>query len=142
MSNFVIKQLSYDLTPVAGLALVGHLLKRSGSAMNVRTEFQVIVGKDGKPAFVVVPYDQFRRMRGGFTHGTVPNEVVNLSFERGISPMAAWREHFALTQAEVAARIGITQAAYAQMERVKQPRKATLEKVASAMGLQAEQLRW
>jgi DNA-binding XRE family transcriptional regulator len=110
--------------------------------MNVRTEFQVIVGKDGKPAFVVVPYDQFRRMRGGFTHGTVPNEVVNLSFERGISPMAAWREHFALTQAEVAARIGITQAAYAQMERVKQPRKATLEKVASAIGLQAEQLRW
>jgi DNA-binding XRE family transcriptional regulator len=74
--------------------------------------------------------------------GTVPNEVVNLSFERGISPTAAWREHFALTQAKVAARIGITQAAYAQMERVKQPRKATLEKVASAMGLQAEQLRW
>ena len=27
--------------------------------MNARTEFQVIVGKDGKPAFVVVPYDQF-----------------------------------------------------------------------------------
>ena len=24
--------------------------------MNVRTEFQVIVGADGKPAFVVVPY--------------------------------------------------------------------------------------
>jgi DNA-binding XRE family transcriptional regulator len=110
--------------------------------MNVRTEFQVIVGADGKPAFVVVPYEQFRRMRGGFTKGTVPNEVVNLAYERGMSPMAAWREHFALTQAEVAARIGITQAAYAQMERVKQPRKATLEKVAEAMGLEAEQLRW
>ena len=110
--------------------------------MNARTEFQVIVGKDGKPAFVVVPYDQFRRMKGGFAHGSVPNEVVNLSFERGVSPMAAWREHFGFTQAEVAARVGITQAAYAQMERVKQPRKATLEKVASAMGLQAEQLRW
>jgi hypothetical protein len=94
--------------------------------MNARTEFQVIVGKDGKPAFVVVPYEQFRRMRGGFTHGTVPNEVVNLAFERGVSPLAAWREHFGLTQAEVAGRIGITQAAYAQMERVKQPRKATL----------------
>jgi DNA-binding XRE family transcriptional regulator len=110
--------------------------------MNARTEFQVIVGKDGKPAFVVVPYDQFRRMRGGFTHGTVPNEVVNVSFERGISPMAAWREHLGLTQADVAARIGITQAAYAQMERVKQPRKATLEKVSAALGLEVEQLRW
>jgi transcriptional regulator with XRE-family HTH domain len=72
----------------------------------------------------------------------VPNEVVNLFFERGVSPMAAWREHFGLTHAEVAACIGITQAAYAQMERVKQPRKATLEKVAGAMGLETEQLRW
>lgn len=110
--------------------------------MNACTEFQVIVGADGKPAFVVVPYDQFRRMRSGFTPGTVPNEVVNLSFERGVSPMAAWREHLGLTQSEVASRIGITQAAYAQMERVKQPRRATLEKVALALGLQAEQLRW
>jgi DNA-binding XRE family transcriptional regulator len=110
--------------------------------MNARTEFQIIVGADGKPAFVVVPYAQFRRMKGGFTHGTVPNEVVHLSFERGISPMAAWREHFGLTQAELAARIGVTQAAYAQMERVKRPRKATLEKVASAIGIEVEQLRW
>ena len=30
----------------------------------------------------------------------------------------------------------------AQMERVKQPRKATLEKVSAAMGLGLEQLRW
>jgi len=110
--------------------------------MNAHTEFQVIVGADGKPAFVVVPYDQFRRMKGGFTRGTVPNEVVNLSFERGVTPMAAWREHFGMTQADVAARMGITQAAYAQMERVKRPRKATLEKVSAAMGLEQEQLRW
>ena len=110
--------------------------------MNARTEYQVILGADGKPAFVVVPYDQFRRMRGGFTQGTVPNEVVNLAYEQGVSPIAAWREHFNLTQAEVAARIGITQAAYAQMERTRQPRKATLDKVAAAMGLEVEQLRW
>ena len=110
--------------------------------MNARTEFRIIVGADGKPAFVVVPYEQFRRMRGGVTKGTVPNEVVNFSYERGVSPLAAWREHFNLTQAEVASRIGVTQAACAQMERVKQPRKVTLEKVAAAMGLEVEQLRW
>lgn len=57
--------------------------------MNARTEFQVVVGADGKPAFVVVPYDQFRRMTGGFADGSMPNEVVNLSFERGVSAMAA-----------------------------------------------------
>jgi predicted transcriptional regulator len=77
-----------------------------------------------------------------FTKGMVPNEVVTLAYERGLSPIAAWREHFALTQAEVAARIGITQVAYAQMQRAKQPRKATLKKVAEAIGLEAEQLRW
>ena len=110
--------------------------------MNTRTEFQIIVGQDGKPAFVVVPYEQFRRMKGGFTHGTVPNDVVNLAFERGMSAMAAWREHFSLTQAELAGRIGVTQAAYAQMERVKRPRNATLEKLAAALGLDVEQLRW
>jgi Helix-turn-helix len=76
----------------------------------------------------------------GFTKGAVPNEVVNLAYERGMSPIAAWREHFALTHAEVA--IGITQAAYAQIERVKRPREATLDKVAEAMGLEVEQLRW
>lgn len=91
---------------------------------------------------MVVPCEQFRRMQGGFTHGTVPNEVVNLSFERGVSAMAAWREHIGLTQAEVAGRIGSTQAAYAQMERGKQHRKATLEKVAAALCLEVEQLRW
>jgi DNA-binding XRE family transcriptional regulator len=110
--------------------------------MNARTEFQVIVGADGKPAFVVIPYAQFQRLRGGVPRGTVPNEVVNLAYERGTSPMAAWREHLKLTQAEVAARMGVTQAAYAQMERVKQPRKATLEKVAAALDLEVEQLRW
>lgn len=110
--------------------------------MNARTEFQIIVGKDGQPAFVVVPYDDFRRMQGQAQQGTVPNEVVNLSFERGMSAMAAWREHLGLTQAQVASRIGITQAAYAQMERSRQPRRSTLEKVAAALGLTVEQLRW
>jgi DNA-binding XRE family transcriptional regulator len=110
--------------------------------MNARTEFQVIVGANGKPAFVVVPYADFRKMKASFNQGTVPNEVVNLSFERGVSSMAAWREHLGLTQAEVAARMSISQAAYAQMERAKSPRKATLENVALAMGLDAEQLRW
>ena len=56
--------------------------------------------------------------------------------------MAAWREYFSLTQAEVASRMAVAQSACAQMERVKQPRKATLEKVAAAMGIEVQQLRW
>jgi len=81
-------------------------------------------------------------VRQGLPQGTVPDEVVNLACKPGVSPMAAWREHLGLTQAEVASRMGVAQAAYAQMEWAKQPRKATLDKVAAAMGLDAEQLRW
>lgn len=110
--------------------------------MNARTEFQILLGEDGKPAFVVVPYQQFQRMRGGLHHGGVPNEVVNHVFDHGVSPMAAWREHLGLTQQEVARRMGVTQAAYAQMERSRQPRKATTDSAANAMGISPEQLRW
>ncbi len=107
--------------------------------MNARINFQTILGEDGKPAFVVVPYNEFRRMSGGFTPGTIPHSVVSAVVD-GAAPMAAWREHLLLTQAEVAERIGVSQAAYAQMEAVKRPRKATLAKIASALGLDVEQL--
>lgn len=100
----------------------------------------MILGEDGKPAFVVVPYAQFRRMNGGFTPGTIPNEVVGMAFDGGMAPAKAWREYLRLTQAEVAARMGVSQAAYAQMEAAKRPRKATLVKVAAALGLEIEQL--
>ena len=110
--------------------------------MNARTEFQIILGKDGKPAFVVVPFEEFEKMKSVQNASTVPYKVVNLSFDKNLTPMAAWREHLGLTQVQVASRMNITQAAYAQMERVKKPRKATLQKVADALGLTVEQLRW
>ena len=108
--------------------------------MNARTEFQTILGPDGKPAFVVIPYDVFQRqMRGTATAGRIPNEVVGAMVE-GATPMRAWREHLKLTQDEVAGRMGVTQAAYAQIEAGERPRKATVAKVAAAMGLTVEQL--
>jgi predicted transcriptional regulator len=110
--------------------------------MNARTEFQIILGKDGRPAFVIVPFEEFEKMKSVQNASTVPNNVVNLSFDKNLTPMAAWREHLGLTQVQVASRMNITQAAYAQMERVKKPRKATLQKVADALGLTVEQLRW
>jgi transcriptional regulator with XRE-family HTH domain len=45
-----------------------------------------------------------------------------------------------LTQSEMAERMGITQAGYAQIEAAKRPRKATLEKAAIALGISLEQL--
>ena len=110
--------------------------------MNAPTKFQTLLGDDGKPLFVVVPYHEFQKMRAASTHGSVPNAIVNRVFDAGLSPMAAWREHLRLTQSEVAARMGITQAAYAQIEAGKRPRKASLQKVALAMGLDVEQIAW
>ena len=110
--------------------------------MNARTEFQIILGKDGKPAFVVVPFEEFEKLKNTPNTPTVPNNVVNLSFDKKLTPMAAWREHLGLTQLQVASQMKITQAAYAQMEQVKKPRKVTLQKVADALGLNIEQLRW
>ncbi len=105
---------------------------------------QILRDVSGHPAFAVVPFAQYQALIAGKPKAkrTIPNKVVNLSFDKGISATAAWREHLRLTQAEVAARMGISQAAFAQMETAKRPRNATLEKIASAMGLSIEQLAW
>lgn len=110
--------------------------------MNAPINFQTILDANGKPAFVVVPYCEFQRMTGTATAGSVPNAVVNRVFDDEVTPAKAWREYLRLTQAEVAARLGITQAAYAQTEAAKRPRKATLQKLANALGLSVEQLSW
>jgi DNA-binding XRE family transcriptional regulator len=107
--------------------------------MRTHTEIQIIHGKDGVPAFVVIPYAEWLASRDR-DNALVPNEVVNFVFDREWTPMRAWREYLGLTQDEVASRIGITQAAYAQMENVAKPRLATIKKVATAMGLTFEQL--
>ncbi|MDP2752740.1 MAG: helix-turn-helix transcriptional regulator [Rhodocyclaceae bacterium] len=71
----------------------------------------------------------------------VPHEVVGLHIERDITYLRAWREYLGLTQAEVAERAGITQAALSQMESGEAKlRKASREKLAKAMGLNPEQL--
>lgn len=107
--------------------------------MNTRTDIQIIHGRDGAPAFVVMPYADWLASRDRY-ESLVPNEVVNLTFDRDWKPMRAWREHLGLTQAEVASRVGISQAAYAQMENAANPRPATLKKIALALGLTLEQI--
>ena len=107
--------------------------------MNTRTDIQIIHGQDGAPAFVVMPYADWLANRDRH-ESLVPNEVVNLTFDHDWTPMRAWREHLGLTQAEVAARVGISQAAYAQMENAAKPRPATLKKIAVALGLTPDQI--
>ena len=93
-----------------------------------------------KPAFVVIPYANFIKLPGAVTPGTIPNAVVGRRIMDKVSMQQAWREYLILTQAEMAARMGITQAGYAQIEAAKRPRKATLQKAAEALGITLEQL--
>src|ERR1700754_1957530 len=104
--------------------------------MNAPTNFQVIVGPDGKPAFVVIPYAQFMAERRA-ERDLIPHDVVSRTVD-GATPVRAWREHLGLTQADMAERLGITQSAYAQQESSNRLRKTSREKIASALGVVPE----
>lgn len=101
--------------------------------MSIPTNVQIINGPDGAPAFVVIPYAQY--VKDHPIKDLVPNEVVGYMVKEDLTPIAAWRKHLGLSQAEVAARIGITQPAYAQQEQAAKPRKATRVKIAAALGI-------
>ena len=113
--------------------------------MNEPTNIQTIM-QDGKPAFVVIPFDEYIRLFPTTPRvpkgDAIPHEVVGLTIKKGYTLVRAWREYLGLTQKEVAKRMGITQAALSQMEAgEKRLRKATREKLAAAMGIGAGQLR-
>jgi len=69
---------------------------------------------------------------------TIPNAVVGKRVMDGVSLLQAWREYLMLTQTDMAERMGISQAGYAQIEVAKRPRKATLQKAADALGITLE----
>ncbi len=108
--------------------------------MNARTDFQIIHDADGRPAFVVVPYAEFVARYMPRQDG-IPHAIVRRNLIDGVPMVRAWREHLGLTQTEVARRAGMSQAALAQIESGEhRPRKATLEKLAEALGITADQL--
>ena len=111
--------------------------------MNALTNPQTIYNPDGKPAFVVLAYDDYLRLTGRswVPEGDgVPHEVVKMTLGGKMSQARAWREYLGLTQEEVAARLDISQSALAQIEQAKRPRTTTLEKLAVALGIRLEQL--
>jgi len=113
--------------------------------MNKPTNVQII-NQDGHPAFAVIPYEEyvrtFRKTPRIPESGNIPNDVVWFSIDKGYTLARAWREYLGLTQKEVASRMGISQAALSQMESGdKKLRKASLEKLAGALGVTIEQLR-
>lgn len=105
--------------------------------MSAHTNIQILKDSNGNPAFAVIPYDDYLAITG--TNELIPHEVVSKIVD-GVTPIKAWREYLNLTQEEVAAKLNISQAAYAQQESVSNPRKATREKIATVLGITLEQL--
>jgi DNA-binding XRE family transcriptional regulator len=111
--------------------------------MSVKTEFQIIK-QGGVPAFVVIPYDEYMKSAKKKPRipvgDSVPHEVVGLMIDHDYTIIRAWREYMGLTQKEVADKMGITQAAYSQMESARRLKKITKTRIATAFGINPEQV--
>ena len=68
--------------------------------MNIHTDYQIIRDGSGKPAFVVVPYENWVK-QSSLSGVLIPNEVVGAVIEDGKTLVRAWREYFGLTQVEL-----------------------------------------
>ena len=100
-----------------------------------------IIEQNGKPAFAVIPYDEYLKLLPD-EDVTIPHEVVGLVVKKGMNLVKAWRAYLGMTQTEVAKKAGISQAALSQMEKSENKlRTATLEKLARVMDLSVEQLK-
>jgi len=108
--------------------------------MSALTNIQIIE-QNGKPAFAVIPYDEYLKLLPD-EDVTIPHEVVRLVVKKGMNLVKAWRAYLGMTQTEVAKKAGISQAALSQMEKSENKlRTATLEKLARVMDLSVEQLK-
>lgn len=113
--------------------------------MKAHTDYQTI-DIHGKPVFVLVPWEEFKRVRplleGDKARATgIPQEVVEAHVLNDVPMIRAWREHIGITQGELTARMGVSQAAVAKLEKTDaKPRGVTLKKVAEALGISAAQL--
>ncbi len=118
-----------------------------------------ILEKNGKPAFAVLPYDEYKallevaedaddvavlaRFAERYAKGeeeTVPAEVVDRLLA-GESPLRVWREHRGMSAAQVAEAVGVTPAHVSKLESGKgDPSVAVLTKLAKVLGTSLEEL--
>ena len=100
--------------------------------MKAHTAVQIIK-QDDKPMFAVIPYEQYLTLIQSADEDVyLPNEVVGLQIEKGLSLIAAWRHYKSLSQLQLADLMGISQPAIAQIEKEGcTPQLATLEKAAA-----------
>lgn len=118
-----------------------------------------ILEADGKPAFAVLPIEEYRRLldlaadasdadalrraAGRYGSGkaeTVPAEVVDRLLA-GESPIRVWREHRGLTAAVLAELLGVTPAHVSKLETGKgEPSTGLLRKLSAVLDVDVDLL--
>ncbi|MCD8522582.1 MAG: helix-turn-helix domain-containing protein [Saccharospirillaceae bacterium] len=107
----------------------------------VKGNAQIIRDASGNPLYAVVPFDEYQALLEADNQVTIPHEVVTLMIEKDISPMAAWRKHRGLSQVQMAEKLGITQGAVAQAEKLgNKPHIETLRSWADVLDCDVAQL--
>lgn len=110
------------------------------------------ISQDGKPAFVVIPIDEWRQIESNLKDRgdaaavraflkspteTFPDAVVG-SILDGAHPIKAFREHRGMTQAQLAAKVGTTSVYISQIERGNRRAGRKLRgKIGIALGVEA-----
>ncbi len=121
----------------------------------------------GKTQFVVLPIEEYQRLaqydsqmpvfeeveededgwveveyeKDEYDQLTIPHEVVAIKVEKQVSTVAAWRLYRGLTQAQVQALTGISQANLSQIEKQgNKPQSKTLQTLAEVYDCEPEQL--
>ena len=111
--------------------------------MNEPTNVQIIE-QNGVPLFAVIPYEEYLQAfpeKTADDNTLIPHEVVSIAIDKDCNLLKAWRLHMGVTQKDLSAKIGISQAALSQMEKADNNlRNSTLNKLATAMGLTVDQL--
>ncbi|MBM3503409.1 MAG: type II toxin-antitoxin system prevent-host-death family antitoxin [Alphaproteobacteria bacterium] len=111
-----------------------------------------VISRDGKPAFVVIPIEEWRQISAtledrsdtaavraflGSTQATFPDAVVKAILD-GAHPIRAFREYRGITQAELASQIGSSAAYISQLERgVRHAGYRLRKKLGSALKIEA-----
>ncbi|MEW6261855.1 MAG: helix-turn-helix transcriptional regulator [Thermodesulfobacteriota bacterium] len=111
--------------------------------MNAPISNAVVLEKDGHPAFVVLPFEEYRRLveREMAAEGCLPHEVVGKHVLENKPLVLAWREYLGLSVEEVAKRLNVTPATVSDLESSdRRLTPARRKKLAAALGIRPEQL--
>lgn len=109
---------------------------------------QFLNDSEGNPLYVILPYADFLAMEAAIREEKsdkdyVPHEVACRVLVENCSALRSWREFLGKSTGEIAEKIGISETEYIQWEMLPRlPRRILREKVAAALGIRSEQLKF